>query len=274
LSGTNTSGGGRGNVTNGNTGPHDTRDAEPPGQVARVLDITELHAISSEELSSFAEAEQSEQWRVAMIEKMNSINDTQTWILKDLPKGHRVIVCLVVKGYVQKQGIDFEEVFPPVPRCESVRLLLGITGHFSWEVHHMDVKSAFPNGRSRRWCSSSNHPASSTPRTAAKCCAYTRSSTVSVRHLELRTRSWTSRSWSSNSSDASWNTACTRGAPCELWLIVRVYVDDLIITNGDLNELNNFKQEMLRVFKMSDLGALSYYLGIEVHQKKMGITIS
>jgi hypothetical protein len=50
--------------------------------------------------------------------------------------------------------------------------------------------------------------------------------------------------------------------------------DDLIITSGDLNELNNFKQEMLRVFKMRDLSPLSYYLRIEVHQKKMGITIS
>jgi hypothetical protein len=50
--------------------------------------------------------------------------------------------------------------------------------------------------------------------------------------------------------------------------------DDLIITSGDLNELNNFKQEMLRVFKMSGLSPLSYYLRIEVHQKKMGITIS
>jgi hypothetical protein len=33
-----------------------------------------------------------------------------------------------------------------VARLEFVRRLLGITGHFSWEVHHMDVKSAFLNG--------------------------------------------------------------------------------------------------------------------------------
>ena len=52
---------------------------------------------------------------------------------------------LVVKGYVQKQGVDFEEVFAPVARLESVRLLLAITTHHSWEVHHMDMKSAFLN---------------------------------------------------------------------------------------------------------------------------------
>ena len=53
---------------------------------------------------------------------------------------------LVAKGYVQKQGVDFEKVFAPVARLESVRLLLAIAAHYSWEVHHMDVKSAFLNG--------------------------------------------------------------------------------------------------------------------------------
>ena len=52
---------------------------------------------------------------------------------------------LVAKGYVTKQGLDFEKVFAPVARLESVRLLLAIAAHHSWEVHHMDVKSAFLN---------------------------------------------------------------------------------------------------------------------------------
>jgi hypothetical protein len=53
---------------------------------------------------------------------------------------------LVAKGYVQKEGINFNEVFTPVARLESVRLLLAIAAHHSWEVHHMDVKSTFLNG--------------------------------------------------------------------------------------------------------------------------------
>jgi hypothetical protein len=45
--------------------------------------------------------------------------------------------------------------------------------------------------------------------------------------------------------------------------VVGVYVDDLIIT-GEMNtEIDSFKQEMKRLFKMSDLGHLSYYLGKE-----------
>ena len=51
--------------------------------------------------------------------------------------------CLVAKGYVQKQGVDFEEVFAPVARLESIHLLPAIVAHQSWEVYHMDMKSAF-----------------------------------------------------------------------------------------------------------------------------------
>jgi hypothetical protein len=48
-------------------------------------------------------------------------------------------------------------------------------------------------------------------------------------------------------------------------LIVSIYVNDLIITGNSNNEITVFKLEMKRMFLMSDLGLLSYYLGIEVH---------
>ena len=56
-------------------------------------------------------------------------------------------------------------------------------------------------------------------------------------------------------------------------LIVGVYVDDLIITGGDMKVLGRFKREMSKNFKMSDFGVLSYYLGIEVQQSTVDITI-
>ena len=57
-------------------------------------------------------------------------------------------------------------------------------------------------------------------------------------------------------------------------LMVGIYVDDLIITGGDDVELKAFKEDMKKQFQMSDLGTLSYYLGIEVCQGSSGITIS
>jgi hypothetical protein len=47
-------------------------------------------------------------------------------------------------------------------------------------------------------------------------------------------------------------------------LLVGVYVDDLVITGSSLAAVEDFKEEMKKVFLMSDLGLLSFYLGIEV----------
>ena len=56
-------------------------------------------------------------------------------------------------------------------------------------------------------------------------------------------------------------------------VVVGVYVDDLIITGADSVNVEAFKEEMLKVFRMSDLGLLSFYLGIEVKQGRRAITL-
>ena len=50
---------------------------------------------------------------------------------------------LVVKGYAQKEGIDYCEVFSPIARMESIRILIAIAAQERWELHHLDVKTAF-----------------------------------------------------------------------------------------------------------------------------------
>ena len=57
------------------------------------------------------------------------------------------------------------------------------------------------------------------------------------------------------------------------FLLVGVYVDDLIISGPDVQDIKMFKSEMKKKFSMSDLGFLSYYLGIEVKQDGNGITL-
>ena len=52
---------------------------------------------------------------------------------------------MVVKGYKQKHGIDYEETFAPVARMETVRAVLAIAAQHKLKVHQMDVKSAFLN---------------------------------------------------------------------------------------------------------------------------------
>ena len=54
---------------------------------------------------------------------------------------------LVAQGYSQRPGIDYEETFSPVVRIESVRLVIALAVHGNMKLHHMDVKTAFLNGK-------------------------------------------------------------------------------------------------------------------------------
>jgi hypothetical protein len=56
-------------------------------------------------------------------------------------------------------------------------------------------------------------------------------------------------------------------------LLLGVYVDDLVVTGEDQQEIARFKEQMKNLFKMSDLGMLTYYLGIEVTQSARKITL-
>jgi hypothetical protein len=72
------------------------------------------------------------------------------WVYKLKKDASGVIVKyrarLIAKGYVQHVGAHFNEVFAPVARLDSVRLLLALAAHEGWMVHYMDVKSTFLNG--------------------------------------------------------------------------------------------------------------------------------
>ncbi|GAA0139540.1 hypothetical protein LIER_01062 [Lithospermum erythrorhizon] len=53
---------------------------------------------------------------------------------------------LVVKGYEQKEGIDFEKIFPPVVKITSIRVVLGLVVLYDLEIEQLDVKTAFLHG--------------------------------------------------------------------------------------------------------------------------------
>jgi hypothetical protein len=104
-------------------------------------------------------------WRRAMVDELQSIEENKTWSLTELPSGMRAIglkwvfkvkknqlgevvrhrARLVVKGYAQQQGINYEEVFAPLARLEAIRLLLALAAEEGWQVHHMNVKTTFLN---------------------------------------------------------------------------------------------------------------------------------
>ena len=52
----------------------------------------------------------------------------------------------MAKGYVQRHGIDYDEVFAPVARVETIRMIIAIAASKGWPIHHLDVKTALLHG--------------------------------------------------------------------------------------------------------------------------------
>jgi hypothetical protein len=53
---------------------------------------------------------------------------------------------LFAKGYAQEKGIDFDETFAPTCRMTTIRSMCALAAHHGWNVHKLDIKTAFLNG--------------------------------------------------------------------------------------------------------------------------------
>ncbi|KAL9256460.1 Copia protein-like protein [Drosera capensis] len=223
-----------------------------------------------------------------MQKELESIEKNNTWTLTELPPGHKVIglkwvfklkkdsegrvikhkARLVAKSYVQRQGIDIKEVFAPVAKLDTIRLILAFAANRSWKVHHMDVKSAVLNGELEEEVYITQPEGFEVQ--GQKHLVYRLSK--ALYGLRQAPRAWNTRL--DKSLKEFGFTRCsqeqavyTRGEG-DIALIVGVYVDDLIMTGGNTGEVKNFKKQMMTEVEMSDLGLLSYCLGIEVEQKE------
>lgn len=127
--------------------------------------------IEIEEPKSYKEAMRSKDrklWKGASDEEMVSLEKNETWEYVERPKEHKVIGNkwiyklnpgipgegqpprhrgrLVAKGYAQIKGIDYNEVFAPIVKHVSIRLLLSVVAHFDLELEQLDVKRALLHG--------------------------------------------------------------------------------------------------------------------------------
>lgn len=267
-------------------------EAETPELAHRELEERLLLA-SDAEPTTFDEAARHECWCHAMLDEMTSIEASGTWRLVERPAHVRPIglkwvykakkdaagiinnykARLVAKGYVQRQGVDFNEVFAPVARLESVRLLLAHAATQGWAVHHMDVKSAFLNGVLQEEVYVEQPPGFVLRGQENKVLHLVRA----LYGLRQAPRAWYAKLDESLLGlgfrrSASEHAVYLRGTGARR-LVVGVYVDDLIIAGSNQVDIDTFKDQMKATFKMSDLGLLHYYLGLEVSQTEAGITI-
>jgi hypothetical protein len=115
---------------------------------------------------TFVEASGHLYWDTTMNEEYRTLMENDTWDLVPLPKERKLVRCkwvyktkyasdgsverhkdrVVAKVFSQVEGIDYHETFSPVAKMNSIHLVLALATSHKWEVHQMDVKSAFLHG--------------------------------------------------------------------------------------------------------------------------------
>jgi hypothetical protein len=177
----------------------------------------------------------------------------------------------VAKGYSQQHGVDYNEVFAPVARWDTIRTILSLAASHEWKVYQLDVKSAFLHGEL------TENVYVEQPLGYKKVENKVYKLRKALYGLKQAPRAWYSK------IEAYFHKENFIKCPHEHTLfvkkdgkkvlIVSLYVDDLIFTGNDSKMFKSFKESMRNVFDMTDLGRMRYFLGVEVNQGSHGIFI-
>jgi transposase InsO family protein len=247
----------------------------------------------SEDPTTYDEAAKHDVWRKAMDAEIAAIENNNTWELTELPVNAKKIgvkwiyktkyneqgkiekhkARLVAKGYSQQYGIDYNEVFAPVARWDTIRSILAIAAVNNWHVFQLDVKSAFLHGELNEEVYVEQPLGYQSER---KELVYRLKK--SLYGLRQAPRAWYSKIETYFGSEGfvkcpHEHTLFVKHDDGGRTIIVSLYVDDLIFTGNDQNMFDEFKKSMEKNFAMTDLGKMRYFLGIEVKQGDSGIFI-
>ncbi|GJT40855.1 retrovirus-related pol polyprotein from transposon TNT 1-94 [Tanacetum coccineum] len=225
-------------------------------------------------------------WIEAMQEELNEFERLEVWELVPRPDKVMVIALkwiykvkldelggilknkarLVARGYHQEEGIDFEESFAPVARLEAIRIFLAFAAHMNMVVYQMDVKTAFLNGNLREEVYVSQPDGFVDPDNPNHVYKLKKA----LYGLKQAPRAWydmlssflISQDFSKGSVDP---TMFIRREAKEL-LLVHIYVDDIIFAASTPELCDLFAKIMCSKFKMSMMGKISFFLGLQISQ--------
>ncbi|GKA75322.1 retrovirus-related pol polyprotein from transposon TNT 1-94, partial [Tanacetum coccineum] len=233
-------------------------------------------------------------WIEAMQEELNEFERLRVWEL--VPRPYKVMVItlkwiykvkldelggilkhkarLVARGYRQEDGIDFEESFALVARLKAIRIFIAFAAHMNMVVYQMDVKTAFLNGNLREEVYVSQSDGFVDPNNPNHVYKLKKA----LYGLKQAPRAWydmlssflISQDFSKGSVDP---TLFIRKEGKEL-LLVQVYVDDIIFVASTPELCDLFAKIMCSKFKMSIMGKISFFLGLQIFQNPRGIFIN
>jgi hypothetical protein len=243
---------------------------------------------------NFNEASKDVNWLKSMNEELDKIEKNDTWELVPRPTDKNVIgskwvyknkmneqgnivrnkARLVCKGYAQIEGLDFDETFAPVARLEAIRMFLTYACHKKFKVYQMDVKSSFLNGGLKEEVymeQPEGFQLSDNPEFVCKL-------KKDLYGLKQAPRAWYHR-LDTYLQDKGFKRGTidndlyikTEGND---FLIVLVYVDDIIFGNNNASLVKWFSFAMKSKFEMYMIGEFLFFLGLQITQKSEGIFLS
>ncbi|KAJ9561824.1 hypothetical protein OSB04_006984 [Centaurea solstitialis] len=270
-----------------------------PSDVSQALTDPDWVLAMQEELAEF---ERNKVWRLVTRPWGKSIIGLK-WIFRNKKDENDLIIRnkarLVAKGYRQQEGIDYDETFAPVARIEAIRIFLAYAAHKNMTVYQMDVKCAFLNGVLQEEVYVEQPKGFVDPRFPEHVYVLDKA----LYGLKQAPRAWRKEvtkvvnNGPRDDSDSSQHLGSTYETLTDYLLgvgykkgtidptfflkrsgkdliIVQIYVDDIIFASTKPEMCQEFENTMKSLFKMSMMGELTFFLGLQVRQCPDGIFIN
>lgn len=171
---------------------------------------------------------------------------------------------LVAKGYTQTYGVDYQETFAPVAKMNTARVLLSLAANLQWSLPQFDVKNAFLHGELKDKVYM-EEPPRFTSELRTNVCRWKKA----LCGLKQSHCAWFGRfdnamkSMGFRQSQGDHTFFINKSRFNRITILI-VYIDDIIVTRDDLEEIQKLKKKLVEEFEVKDLGKLKYLLGIKV----------
>ena len=240
------------------------------------------------------EALQDENCFESMHEKLNQFVRNDVWELALRPEGVHVIgpkwifknktgedgeiiqnkSRFMAQGYTQIEGVDFDESLAPVARLESIRILISIACTMNFKLYQIDVKCAFLNGYLNKEVFIEQPKGFEDPNFPDHVLRLKKA----LYGLKQAPRAWYDR-LTQYLLDRGFKRGYANRTlfvknDKDYLLVAQVYVDDIVFGATIDARAIEFSEEMKKKFEMSMVGELTFFLGLQVKQRKEDIFIS
>ncbi len=236
------------------------------------------------------ESDSAQDWVDVCQYEMDTLDKLKVWCLEPLPEGRKAVkskwvfkkkadghfhVRLVAKGFTQLEGVDFDETFSPVARFESLRLLLALAMLEDWEIHQMDIKSAFLHGKLEDEIYMEQPIGFVTAGKEHLVCQLQKA----LYGLKQASHAWnlqfhrvlTELSFTWTYSDAGVYVYHLQEGDNSLFIIL--YIDDITILGNSTSRINSLKESLASHYEMTDMGKIQSYLGVNITRDRANHTM-